>query len=165
MRDRARVLEEAGHNLLGPQALNCAAPGEGNMHLLERVGADEQKRRYRAPLASGEVRSCLTMAEPPPGAGADPSLLRTTARPAPGGWVTGGHKWFITGAAGTACAVCMAPTPDAGPNAATMFLVRARTPASAPAAGSTHSAPGSPTATTKSTSSTARYRSQQCSAR
>jgi alkylation response protein AidB-like acyl-CoA dehydrogenase len=128
MRDRAVVFEEAGYSLLGPQALNCAAPDEGNMHLLERVATDEQKRRYLAPLASGEVRSCFTMTEPPPGAGADPSLLRTTARPVPGGWVIDGHKWFITGADGAAYAICMARTPDAGPDAATMFLVEAGTP-------------------------------------
>ena len=41
------VFEEAGaYSLLGPQALNCAAPDEGNMHLLEVVATDEQKERY-----------------------------------------------------------------------------------------------------------------------
>src|SRR2546421_11068753 len=39
------VFEEAGYSLLGPQALNCAAPDEGNMHLLEVVATDEQKER------------------------------------------------------------------------------------------------------------------------
>jgi acyl-CoA dehydrogenase len=34
MRSMALVLGEAGYSLLGPQALNCAAPDEGNMHLL-----------------------------------------------------------------------------------------------------------------------------------
>src|SRR4051794_242432 len=35
MRGLAVVLEEAGYSVLGPHALNCAAPDEGNMHLLE----------------------------------------------------------------------------------------------------------------------------------
>ena len=42
-RAMAVVFEAAGYSLLGPQALNCAAPDEGNMHLLEQVGTDEQK--------------------------------------------------------------------------------------------------------------------------
>ena len=78
------VFEEAGYSLLGPHALNCAAPDEGNMHLLARIGTDEQKRRYLAPLASGEARSCFAMTEPAPGAGSDPSMLRTTATPSGG---------------------------------------------------------------------------------
>src|SRR4051812_44536404 len=57
MQGRALVFEEAGYSLLGPQALNCAAPDEGNMHLLEIVGTPEQKERYLRPLASGEIRS------------------------------------------------------------------------------------------------------------
>ncbi len=53
----AVVLEEAGRSLLGPRALNAAAPDEGNMHLLHKVASPEQKRRYLEPLAAGEVRS------------------------------------------------------------------------------------------------------------
>src|SRR5206468_5083447 len=34
-RGQAAVFEEAGYSLLGPQALNCAAPDEGNMHLVD----------------------------------------------------------------------------------------------------------------------------------
>src|SRR4051794_26059646 len=37
IRGWAPVFEEAGYSLLGPQALNCAAPDEGNMRLLELV--------------------------------------------------------------------------------------------------------------------------------
>jgi acyl-CoA dehydrogenase len=128
IRGRAVVFEEAGYSLLGPLALNCAAPDEGNMHLLERVATEEQKQRYLAPLASGEVRSCFTMTEPPPGAGADASLLRTIARPSAGAWIIDGSKWFITGAEGAAYAICMARTPDAGEDSATMFFVDAGTP-------------------------------------
>src|SRR6266404_4524770 len=50
MRGRAAVYEEAGYSLLGPLALNIAAPDEGNMHLLEAVATADQKTRYLRPL-------------------------------------------------------------------------------------------------------------------
>jgi acyl-CoA dehydrogenase len=76
VRGWSTVFEEAGYSLLGPQALNCAAPDEGNMHLLEVVAGDEQKERYLRPLVQGEVRSCFAMSEPHPGAGSDPAARR-----------------------------------------------------------------------------------------
>ena len=130
MRDRSFVFEEAGYSLLGPLALNIAAPDEGNMHLLEAVATAEQKERYLRPLATGEVRSCFAMTEPAPGAGSAPAALRTRAERVPGGWQIDGIKWFITGADGAAFAICMARTSgevgDRG--GATMFLVDATTP-------------------------------------
>ena len=130
MRDRSFVFEEAGYSLIGPLALNIAAPDEGNMHLLEAVATAEQKERYLRPLATGEVRSCFAMTEPAPGAGSDPAALRTRAERVPGGWRIDGRKWFITGADGAAFAICMARTSgevgDRG--GATMFLVDATAP-------------------------------------
>jgi acyl-CoA dehydrogenase len=125
MRDRAVVFEEAGWSLLGPLALNIAAPDEGNMHLLEAVATPAQRERYLRPLAEGAVRSCFAMTEPAPGAGSDPAALATTATPTPGGWLVNGRKWFITGADGAAYTICMARTSgrpgDRG--GATMFLI------------------------------------------
>ena len=86
MRGQAVVFEEAGYSLLGPLALNCAAPDEGNMHLLEVVASREQQEKYPRPLAAGDVRSCFAMTEPAPGAGADPSMLSATATRVGGGW-------------------------------------------------------------------------------
>ncbi len=123
-RDSAPVFEAAGRSLLGPQALNCSAPDEGNMHLLHAVGTAQQKARYYAPLARGEVRSCFAMTEPAPGAGSDPSMLLTRAVRDGNEWVIDGDKWFISGAQGAAFAICMART-AAGP---TMFLVDAGNP-------------------------------------
>lgn len=122
---QAVVFEEAGYSLLGPLALNIAAPDEGNMHLLEKVATQEQKRRYLAPLAAGDIRSCFAMTEPAPGAGSDPSALTTTATPVPGGWRIDGRKWFISGARGAGFAICMARTSGAPGDrgGATMFLV------------------------------------------
>ncbi|MGV0044915.1 acyl-CoA dehydrogenase family protein [Mycobacterium colombiense] len=127
---RAAVFEEAGYSLLGPLALNIAAPDEGNMHMLEAIATDDQKERYLRPLAAGDIRSCFAMTEPAPGAGSDPSALTTRAERVPGGWRIDGHKWFITGADGAAFTICMARTSgepgDAG--GATMFLVDAGNP-------------------------------------
>src|SRR3954454_21107892 len=129
-RGQAIVFEEAGYSLLGPQALNCAAPDEGNIHLLTRVANSEQKERYLRPLAAGDVRSCFAMTEPAPGAGSDPAMLATRARRVDGGWSITGRKWFITGADGAAFTICMARTGDAieRGRGATMFLVDADTP-------------------------------------
>ncbi|WP_405151064.1 acyl-CoA dehydrogenase family protein [Sphaerisporangium sp. NBC_01403] len=124
------ILREAGYSLLGPLALNCAAPDEGNMHLLHKVATPAQQEKYLAPLVSGAVRSCFAMTEPSPGAGSDPSMLRTTARWDGDAWVVNGKKWFITGADGAAWAICMALTPEhqGQPAGATMFLVDAGNP-------------------------------------
>jgi acyl-CoA dehydrogenase len=130
MRGQSVVFEEAGYSLLGPLALNCAAPDEGNMHMLELIATEEQKESYLRPLAAGRARSCFAMTEPRPGAGSDPSMLRTAARPVDGGWVIDGEKRFISGARGAAFAICMARTADElrGDEGATMFLVDEENP-------------------------------------
>ena len=130
VRGQAVVFEEAGYSLLGPLALNCAAPDEGNMHLLERVAKREQKEQYLRPLAAGEIRSCFAMTEPAPGAGSDPAMLSTTATKVDGGWRIDGRKWFISGARGAGFAICMARTSGAAGErgGATMFLVDADNP-------------------------------------
>ena len=124
-RGTAVILEECGYSLLGPQALNCAAPDEGNLHMLDLIASPEQRERYLVPLAAGQIRSCFSMTEPAPGAGSDPTMLRTTARKTDSGWSISGRKWFITGAEGAAFTICMALAGDAG---ATMFLVDADNP-------------------------------------
>lgn len=118
---QAVILEESGRSLLGPTAMNCAAPDEGNILLLNKVATPAQRDNYLAPLARGEVRSSFSMTEPTPGAGADPEMLTTLATKSARGWVINGSKWFITGADGAAFSIVMART-DKG---ATMFLVDA----------------------------------------
>ena len=124
--EAAVLLEEAGRSLLGPLAINCAAPDEGNIHLLNVVAADAQKERYLAPLVAGDLRSCFAMTEPPPGAGSDPAALRTTATRIDGGWSISGVKHLITGADGAGFCIVMAASADGG--GATMFLVDPGTP-------------------------------------
>jgi len=128
-RAQAVVFEEAGRSLLGPVAINAAAPDEGNILLLDRVASDEQRERYLRPLATGQVRSCFAMTEPAPGAGSDPAALRTTARRAGSDWIIDGRKWYTTGAHGATFAIVMARTsPLEGRRGATMFLVDTDTP-------------------------------------
>ena len=122
---KAIVFEEAGYSLLGPLAMNIAAPDEGNMHLLEAVGTPDQQQRWLHPLARGEIRSCFCMTEPAPGAGSDPSALKTRAVQDGNHWVINGDKWFITGADGAGFAIIMAAGDD---GRATMFLADMQTP-------------------------------------
>lgn len=119
------IFQEAGYSIIGPSVLNCMAPDEGNMRMLELIATPEQTQRYLVPLAAGDVRSCFGMTEPHPGAGSDPDALRTTARKVDGGWVIDGEKRFISGAVGAAFCIVMARN-DAGddyPQGATMLLV------------------------------------------
>ena len=83
-RETALVLRKSGLSPLGPLAVNTAAPDEGNMYLLGKVGTPEQQRHFLAPLVSGRARSAFFMTEPAEdgGAGSDPSMLQTTARSA-----------------------------------------------------------------------------------
>ena len=125
MVERVPVFEEAGYSLFGPLALNIAAPDEGNIHLLDQVATPGQRERYLQPLAHGRVRSAFAMTEPAPGAGADPSMLATSATKVDGGWLVNGRKWFITGADGASFFITMARTSGApgSPGGATMFLM------------------------------------------
>jgi acyl-CoA dehydrogenase len=128
--ERAPVFEEAGYSLFGPIALNCAAPDEGNQHLLHEVANAAQREQYLVPLATGAVRSAFAMTEPAPGAGSDPRALLTTATRVPGGWRIEGAKRFITGADGADFSIVMARTAGrpGDPGGATMFLVDATNP-------------------------------------
>ena len=133
-RGKAIVFEAAGYSPLATIAMNIFAPDEANMHLLEQVAEEQQKQEWLRPLAAGDIRSCFMMTEPAPGAGADPSMLLTTARRAsnaPGSdFVIDGTKWLITGAAGADLAIVMAKNESdpLGPAGATMFLAPMNAP-------------------------------------
>jgi len=117
--EKAIAFEEAGYSTLGPTAMNIHAPDEGNIHLLEVVATPEQKERWLKPMVQGKIRSCFAMTEPAPGAGADPSMMQTTAVKEGDHYVINGDKWFITGAEGASFAIIMAKMED---GTATMFL-------------------------------------------
>lgn len=131
-RATALTLQASGLSPLGPVALNVMAPDEGNMYLLGKVADDVQKRRFLDPLVSGEARSAFFMTEPAEdgGAGADPSMLQSTAVQDGDRWIINGRKAFITGAVGASVGIVMARTdPGDGKTAATMFLVDLPDPA------------------------------------
>ena len=117
--EKAVVFEEAGYSWLGPTAMNIHAPDEGNIHLMDEVATEAQKERWLRPQVEGKTRSCFCMTEPAPGAGADPSLLNTTAVRDGDDYLINGLKWLITGADGADYAIIMARMED---GTATMFL-------------------------------------------
>jgi alkylation response protein AidB-like acyl-CoA dehydrogenase len=127
---RAFVFEAAGYSMLGPVAIHCAAPDEGNIHLLAHVARPDQREHFLKPLAQGKHRSCFLMTEPAGGAGSDPGMLQTTARLDGNEWVINGRKWLITGADGAGFAIIMAKN-DGGPHHghATLFLADLPDPA------------------------------------
>ena len=130
MRGMSVIFEASGYSLLGPQAMNCSAPDEGNMHLLEVVANKDQKEEWLKPLAAANIRSCFSMTEPSPGAGSDPTMLQTTATRTKKGWVINGEKWFITGFNGAKLNIVMAKTSEKIENSlgATMFLINNNDP-------------------------------------
>jgi acyl-CoA dehydrogenase len=126
-RETAYVLRQSGLSPLGPLAVNTAAPDEGNMYLLGKVGTPEQKRRFLDPLVQGRARSAFFMTEPAEegGAGSDPSMMKTIAALDGNHWVVNGRKAFITGADGAQVGIVMAKSADG----ACMFLVDLPDPA------------------------------------
>ncbi|MFW0794291.1 acyl-CoA dehydrogenase family protein [Gordonia sp. CPCC 205515] len=129
MSDRTPVFAAAGYSTFGPVALHIGAPDEGNVHMLAHIASDEQKHKYLAPLAAGDLRSAFAMTEPSPGAGSDPNALNTMATKVDGGWKINGQKRFITGADGAGFFIIMARTAGAAGDrgGATMFLAPADT--------------------------------------
>jgi acyl-CoA dehydrogenase len=127
---RALVFEAAGYSPLGPVAVHCAAPDEGNMHMLELIGSEAQKHKYLKPMASAHSRSCFAMTEPDGGAGSDPSMLATTAIGDGKRFEVNGRKWLITGFGGAPIMILMARTLVNGEDlGATMFMVDLPNPA------------------------------------
>ena len=123
--ETAMVLKRSGLSPLGPVAVNTAAPDEGNMYLLGKIGTKQQQEHFLAPLVAGDARSAFFMTEPAAegGAGSDPSMLQTTAERDGKGWLINGRKAFITGAQGASVGIVMARTSTTDKVQSTMFLV------------------------------------------
>ncbi|GIH03005.1 acyl-CoA dehydrogenase [Rhizocola hellebori] len=120
--------EIIGQCSLAPPVFGNQAPDSGNAELLALAADAHQRKRWLEPLLDGRLRSGFSMTEP--GAGADPTLLTTTAVRAGGDYVINGHKWFTTNGSVADFLIVMAVTdPDAPPRRrATMFVVPADTP-------------------------------------
>ena len=117
------LFREMGRSSIGARVFNCDAPDQGNMDLLLGSASSAINARYLAPLCAGHITSAFCMTEPAPGAGADPSNLRTTAKLEGGEWVIDGHKWYSTGGGAAAFFIVMARTSDDPRTGATMFVV------------------------------------------
>lgn len=126
-----RVLIKSVLSPLRPEALNAAAPDEGNMYLLGRIATPSRGRRFLQPLHAGETHSAFFMTDPARagGAGSDSSMLKNTAGRCSGGWAINGRKIFITGAMGASVGIIMARTGEGERPLATMFLVALPDPA------------------------------------
>ena len=126
----APIFEAAGRSLLGPLAIHCAAPDEGNMHLLHKFADEVQTERFLVPLAKGETFSAFSMTEPPPGAGSDPRMILTRALRDGSDWVINGHKWLTSNGLLADFFIIMAVTdPDVHPyQGTTQFLAPRETP-------------------------------------
>ncbi|MEM8784557.1 MAG: acyl-CoA dehydrogenase family protein [Pseudomonadota bacterium] len=121
--------EVLGYTPLGHFVFGCQAPDAGNAELLHLQGTQEQKERFLAPLARGDVRSCFAMTEPAT-AGSNPTLLEARAELVDGEWVINGRKWFTSSADGANFTIAMVVTePEAQKHQrASMILVPFDTP-------------------------------------
>ena len=123
------LFREMGRTPVGATVFNCDAPDQGNMELLRVSAKPEVRERWLKPLCAAEISSAFCMTEPAPGAGADPSNLRTRAERDGDGWKIEGHKWYSTGGGDASFLIVMARTspqdaePGAPDDGATMFVV------------------------------------------
>ncbi len=118
----AAFYEEANRSIFGPVCLNCAAPDDGNMRVLELIGTEQQKTQWLQPIVDGDVASAFAMTEPHPGGGSDPGMINTKATLTNGVWRIKGRKWFITGAGHAHHFILMARTSDDARKGLTAFL-------------------------------------------
>ncbi|HZQ26076.1 MAG TPA: acyl-CoA dehydrogenase family protein [Acidimicrobiales bacterium] len=124
--------EILGQSHLAPFVFGNNAPDSGNAELLavgiKMSGREDQREKWLNPLLDGRRRSAFAMTEP--GAGADPTLLKTRAVRDGDEWVINGHKWFITNASVADFLIVMTVTnPDVHPyQGASMIVVPTDTP-------------------------------------
>lgn len=125
----AALYEEMGRSIFGPACFNCAAPDDGNMLLLSRVGTPSQRHWWLAPVVAGEMRSAFAMTEPMPGAGSDPAAaMQTIGERRSGKWYISGRKWFVTGAESSGRFIVIARTSQEPRKGLTAFLFGAEQP-------------------------------------
>ena len=125
----AVMYEEANHSIFGPAAFNCAAPDDGNISVISKIGTKSQQDWWLQPLIDGQVRSAFAMTEPAPGCGSDPAgMMLTRAEKKGDVWVVSGRKWFITGAGEAKHFILIARTSDDPRKGLSAFLYHADQP-------------------------------------
>jgi acyl-CoA dehydrogenase len=86
-----------------------------------KFGTEEQKQKWLVPGIKGEKIAALGITEPD--AGSDVAGIRTTAKPADGGWVVNGSKTFITGGVRADVLVTAVKTTSDGGHSGLSFLL------------------------------------------
>ncbi len=90
-------------------------------------GTDEQKEKYLARVASGELVGAFALTEED--AGSDAANVQTTAAKKDGGYVFNGHKLYVTNAGLAGLFLVVARTsPEAGGKGLSCFLMERDTP-------------------------------------
>ena len=104
--------EVTGRSPIAGMAFGTEAPDAGNSEILAMHGTEEQKEKYLEPMLAGLLNSAFAMTEP--NAGADPTMLETSAVKVDGGWRVNGVKYFIRNASVADFMIVMVVTdPDA----------------------------------------------------
>ncbi|HKS88614.1 MAG TPA: acyl-CoA dehydrogenase family protein, partial [Stellaceae bacterium] len=94
--------------------------------IVVQYGSEEQKRRFLAPMAKGDMLAAFCLTEPQ--AGSDAAALKTRARRHGNRWVLSGTKQFITSGSTAKVAIVFAVTdPAAARKGITAFLVPTET--------------------------------------
>lgn len=124
----ALLNEILGRSAYAPTVFGCQAPDTGNAEILAHYGTPAQKRRWLEPLLANEIVSSFAMTEPH--GGADPTLIRTSARREGGDWVLNGQKWFASSSNYAAFFITLAVSdPEAKPHRRlSAFIVPADAP-------------------------------------
>jgi alkylation response protein AidB-like acyl-CoA dehydrogenase len=125
----ALMSEIIGRCMMSMTIFGVQAPDSGNMELLAHGATDQQKERWLWPNLRGELSSAFALTEPFH-AGADPTVIGTSAVLDGDEWVINGHKWFITNASVADFTLVFAETnPENRPHKhASIFIVPAGTP-------------------------------------
>ncbi len=118
--------EILGQTPYGPVVFGNNAPDSGNAELLAigiaASGRQDQRAEWLEPLLEGKLRSAFSMTEP--GAGADPTLLTTSAVRDGDEYVINGHKWFTSNGSVADFLLVMAVTnPDAHPYRGSSMII------------------------------------------
>lgn len=102
-------------------------PDSPNLHMLMAVANDEQRAKYLAPYAAGQLKSCIAISEPI--AGGDPSGMITKAVQDGDDWVINGRKIWVSNVPASDFIILMARTsPGKREQGVTAFIVERGTP-------------------------------------
>ena len=111
------VNEEMGRTIV-PYTL---PPDSPNLRMLAATVTDRQREAYLAPYVRGDTISAIGISEP--GAGSDPSAMKTRAVRDGDDWIINGRKIWITRAADADFTILMAVTDPASKRGVSAFLV------------------------------------------